>query len=78
MAYSQYGPDTEPLPTKYLSSADVLRFRDNAFMEYYTSSRYQDMIEQKFGVETSGHIKQMTRHKVNRKILINQISTAIV
>lgn len=74
MAYSQYGPDTRPMPTKYLSSADVLRFRDNAFMEYYTSPSYLNMIEQKFGLETLGHIKQMTRHKVNRKILDDKIS----
>ena len=74
MAYSQYGPDTEPMPTKYLSSADVLRFRDNAFIEYNTSPRYLKMIEQKFDQETVAHIREMSQHKVYRKILADQPS----
>lgn len=69
MGFSQYGPETLPLPTRHLSAAQVLRFRDNAFMEYYTRPEYLKMIEDKFGSETLAHIKQITQYKMKRKLL---------
>jgi anaerobic magnesium-protoporphyrin IX monomethyl ester cyclase len=67
--YSQHAFDTLPLPTKYVSAADVLRFRDQAFHTYYTHPRYLEMIERQFGVPTVQHIREMTRHELKRKIL---------
>src|SRR5258708_16626640 len=64
--YSQHAVDTLPLPTKYLSAAEVLRFRDHAFQVYFTNPRYLDMIEQKFGAETRAHILEMTSYKLER------------
>ena len=64
--YSQHAVDTLPLPTKYLSGAEVLRFRDQAFQTYFTSPRYVEMVRQKFGEETVEHIRQMTLHKLER------------
>ena len=58
--------DTLPLPTKFLSGAEVLRFRDQAFQTYFTSPRYVEMVRQKFGEETVEHIRQMTLHKLER------------
>jgi radical SAM superfamily enzyme YgiQ (UPF0313 family) len=66
-AYSQYTYDTLPLPTRYLSSGEVLRFRDNAFCAYFSNPRYLEMITQKFGPDTSQHIREMTAHKLARK-----------
>lgn len=65
--YSQHSFDTLPLPTKYLSSSEVLRFRDNAFQVYFNNPNYLDMIKRKFGVETVHHIQEMTSHKLERK-----------
>ena len=65
--YSQHAIDTLPLPTKYLSASEVLRFRDNAFHVYFNSPSYLDMITQKFGPESTQHIRQMTSHKLERK-----------
>lgn len=65
--YSQHAVDTLPLPTKYLSSAEVLRFRDQAFQVYFTNPRYLDMITRKFGPETAQHIREMASHKLVRK-----------
>jgi anaerobic magnesium-protoporphyrin IX monomethyl ester cyclase len=59
--------DTLPLPTKYLTAAEVLRFRDRAFQLYFTSPRYLDMIAQKFGEETAQHIQGMASHKMERQ-----------
>jgi len=50
--YSQHAVDTLPLPTRYLSAAEVLRFRDQAFQVYFSSPRYLDMVARKFGPET--------------------------
>jgi len=66
--YSQFGYETEPLPTKYLSSKDVLYFRDNAFTFYLSDEHYLQTIKEKFGIDTVKHIKNMLKHKLRRKI----------
>lgn len=65
--YSQHSEDTLPLPTKHLTAAEVLRFRDQAFQTCYSSPRYLDMVNKKFGPDTVAHIKQMASHKLVRK-----------
>jgi len=67
--YSQHAYDSLPLPTKYLSGAEVLRFRDEAFNAYYTNPRYVEMIRQTFGEHVVEHIKDMTSQKLKRKYL---------
>jgi len=67
--YSQYSLDTLPLPTKYLSGIDVLKFRDQAFNKYFTNPAYLDLIHQKFGPKAVAHIKEMTSHSLARKYL---------
>lgn len=67
--YSQYAYETLPLPTKYLSGAEVLRFRDHAFQAYFNSPKYLDMITRKFGSQTAQHIREMVAHKLVRKQL---------
>ena len=65
--YSQHSIDSLPLPTKYLSSAEVIRFRDNAWQKYFTSPKYLNMIEKKFGTETVKDIRHMTSYKLERQ-----------
>lgn len=65
--YSQHAKDTLPLPTKYLTGPEVLRFRDNAFQVYFSGSRYRDMVAQKFGPETAQHILEMTSLHLERQ-----------
>jgi len=67
LGYAQFSEATLPLSTKYLSSADVLRFRDRAFEEYFSSPKYIEMITEKFGRETAEHIKEMLKIKIHRK-----------
>ncbi len=64
--YSQHAVDTLPLPTKYLSAAEVLRFRDDAFQIYYNHQPFLEMIHTKFGDETVAHIREMALHKLER------------
>ena len=65
--YSQHAVDTLPLPTKHISGADVLRFRDHAFQAYFHHPPFLQMIESKFGRETAAHIREMASHKLVRK-----------
>lgn len=65
--YSQHSEDTLPLPTKYLSGAEVLRFRDHAFQVYFTSPSYLEMVRQKFGEATAEHVRQMTAYRLKRR-----------
>ncbi len=65
--YSQYAYESFPLPTKHLKSAEVLRFRDQAFQKYYSHPGYLDMISRTFGPETSSHIREMASHTLARK-----------
>jgi len=67
LGYAQLNEETLPLSTKYLSSSQVLRFRDKVFQEYYSNPRYLKMIEEKFGPETVTHIKKMLKHEIKRK-----------
>jgi len=64
--YSQHSVDTLPLPTKYLSGVEVLRFRDDAFQAYFINPRYLSMVEKKFGPETVAHIREMTSYTLQR------------
>nr|HID58315.1 radical SAM protein [Desulfobacterales bacterium] len=65
--YSQHAYDTLPLPTRYLSGTEVLRFRDQAFYAYFTNPRYLEMIRQTFGPHIVEHIRKMTSQKLERK-----------
>ena len=67
--FSQLGYDTQPLPTKYLSAGEVLKFRDEAFFKYYTNPDYMIMAEKKFGNTVKKHLEKMLNVNVKRRIL---------
>lgn len=67
--YSQLGYDFEPLPTKYLTSKEVLAFRDKAFVEYYSRPEYLQMMQKKFGDQAVIDIQRMLDSKIERKLL---------
>ncbi|MBM4071066.1 MAG: radical SAM protein [Planctomycetes bacterium] len=72
--YSQHSRDCQPLPTKYLPARDVLKFRDEAFIKYYTQPRYLDMVQKRFGQETVDHIKEMTSHSLERHLVSGKLN----
>jgi hypothetical protein len=67
--YSQHSYETLPLPTKYISAQEVLKFRDEAFHKYYENNKYLMMIENKFGCKVKEHIKEITKTNLKRKLL---------
>jgi len=68
IGYSQHSFETMPLRTDVLSAAEVLRFRDEAFMTYFKNPRYLSLVEKKFGVDVVQHIAQMTQIQLKRKL----------
>ena len=67
--FSQHSTDCTPLPTGRISAAEVLRFRDDAFHEYFSSNVYLDMVGRRFGVETRQHIEEMAGIRLRRQLL---------
>jgi anaerobic magnesium-protoporphyrin IX monomethyl ester cyclase len=72
--YSQHSYDCKPLRTEKVSSAEVLRFRDAAFHDYFEGQKYLGSISEKFGLETRRHVENMTRVRLRRKLLDDQPS----
>ena len=58
-----------PLPTKHLTAAEVLSFRDRAFQTYFNRPDYLSMIEGKFGAAARENVRAMASIKLKRKIL---------
>jgi hypothetical protein len=61
--------DTLPIPTASLSPAEILKFRDEAFLRYHTNSNFLERIERKYGSKAAESIKEMTKIKLTRNIL---------
>lgn len=64
--YAQMAKNFKPLPTKYLTSNQVLIFRDSAFNEYYNNVKYLAMMKKEFGEEVLKKINKMTKAKIKR------------
>jgi len=66
--YAQHAYGFIPMPTRNLTPQQVLRFRDNAFNEFFINPKYLKMIESKFGKKSREHIEGMTKLNLKRKI----------
>jgi anaerobic magnesium-protoporphyrin IX monomethyl ester cyclase len=67
--FSFHSVDTLPIPTDSLTPAEILKFRDEAFLRYHTNSSFLSRIENKYGSEAVDSIKEMTKIKLTRDIL---------
>lgn len=67
--YSFHSYDTEPLPTEKLTPKEILKFRDEAFLQYFTNKEFLKKIEKKFGIKAKENILEMTKIKLKRRIL---------
>ncbi len=67
--YAFLSYESQPLPTKYVSSSDVLRFRDEAWRKYVTNPAYLSLVERKFGARERLNVEDMASIHLNRKIL---------
>jgi radical SAM superfamily enzyme YgiQ (UPF0313 family) len=71
--YSQHARDCLPLPTRHVPAREVLRFRDEAFLRYYTSPRYLEMVGRRFGPEAVAHVRDMTGYRLERDLLTGKL-----
>lgn len=69
IGYSQHAYETFPLCTEHLTNSEVLKFRDEAFMKYFTHPEYLSLVKKKFGPQVVEHLQKMTQVKLKRKIL---------
>lgn len=67
--YAFLSYDSQPLQTKYVSAADVLRFRDEAWRTYFTHRPYLDLVERRFGATERQNVEDMTRIRLKRRLL---------
>jgi len=68
IGYSQHSYECTPISTEQISSAEVLKFRDDAFVKYFTNNAYLKLVEKKFGKEVLTHINRMMEIKLPRKL----------
>lgn len=61
--------ESQPLPTKTLSAAEVLAFRDSAWQKYFTNPNYLNLVEKRFGERERINIEDMSKIMLKRKIL---------
>ena len=67
--FSFHSYDTKPLPTDTLSPAEILKFRDDAWLSFHTYEPFLKKIETKYGSEAKQNILNMSKIKLKRKIL---------
>jgi len=69
IGYSQHAYEAHPLRTDALTSAQVLRFRDEAFQRYFAAPSYLDLVKRKFGDGVLAHIRDMSKVGLKRQLL---------
>jgi len=67
--FSFHSFNTIPMPTEYLSAAEVLEFRDRAFTIYHNDEKFLRRIRLRYGDSAVKNIKEMTQVKIRRKII---------
>lgn len=67
--YAFLSYESQPLPTKHVSAADVLKFRDEAWQKYFTNQDYLNLVEKRFGQQERINIEDMAKIRLKRKLL---------
>ena len=68
-AYSFHGYETQPSRTEDCSAAEILDFRDKAFVEYHAYEPFLKLVEEKYGLKQVQNIQEMTKIKLKRRIV---------
>ncbi len=67
--YAFLSYDCKPLRTKTLTGAEVLKFRDEKWHEYFSNPNYLNLVESKFGTQSRLNLEDMAKIKLKRKLL---------
>ena len=67
--YAFLSYDCEPLATKHVSAADVLRFRDQAWQTYFRNPTYLELVQRSFGEPQRRNVENMAEVRLKRRLL---------
>ncbi|MDQ3186759.1 MAG: B12-binding domain-containing radical SAM protein, partial [Pseudomonadota bacterium] len=67
--YAFLSYECQPLPTKHLSAAQVLKFRDEAWQKYFSNPAYLELVGKKFGEQERKNVEDMASVRLKRKLL---------
>ncbi|MDB6112522.1 MAG: Fe-S oxidoreductase [Pedosphaera sp.] len=67
--YAFLSYESQPLPTKHCSAAEVLKFRDEAWQKYFSNPAFLSLVERKFGAPQRANVEAMAKIKLRRKLL---------
>ena len=67
--YAFLSYESQPLQTRYLSPAEVLKFRDEAWQKYFSNPDYLSLVERKFGPQERKNVEDMAGIRLKRKLL---------
>ena len=67
-AFSFHSVNTLPLRTEHLTAAEILKFRDEAFIEYHSNENFQQVILNKFGQDSLNTINDTLQYKLKRDL----------
>ena len=67
--YAFLSYESQPLPTRHLTAAEVLKFRDEAWHIYFQRPEYLELVERKFGAEQRQNVEELSKIKLKRKLL---------
>jgi hypothetical protein len=67
--YSFHSYTTVPVPNETLTSEEILRFRDEAYIKYHTNPKFLEKVRNKYGDQAVENILNNTKIKLKRKIL---------
>jgi anaerobic magnesium-protoporphyrin IX monomethyl ester cyclase len=69
VGYSFHSYETVPMQTEYLSPAEILKFRDSAFIEYHSDSNFLSRVNSKFGAGAVRTILETLKVPLRRKLI---------
>jgi anaerobic magnesium-protoporphyrin IX monomethyl ester cyclase len=67
--YAFLSYECQPLPTKHITAAQVLKFRDEAWQKYFSNPAYLELVGKKFGEQERENVENMARIRLKRKLL---------
>jgi len=70
--FSQHSYHTLNLSNDNLTAAEILSFRDNAWMKYHTHEPYLTLLENKFGIQARKNVEDTTKILLKRSLFDNE------
>jgi radical SAM superfamily enzyme YgiQ (UPF0313 family) len=67
--YAFLSYDSQPLPTRHLTAAEVIRFRDEAWHTYFSHEPYLALLEKRFGLQQRLNVENLSKIRLKRKLL---------